>query len=302
MISDYFKKIETYFGSLTKNQKDLLNEAKKQISAGYKQKSYIYDSRIKKEAYAIFYGPIYGLQSTISLCNENSLAFFIRQPDEIFVHGCAHFPESYGLKKLFSLKKWNLAESKINLLEREADWEPLIQKISMIPRPHFWEIDFIKDKSKASKIYSDSKTPLYVFQNCVNEGQKIEIIRTIIHCYKEAPKGAIFIISSIIYSDPGPTLPFPNLPFKGFNSIFEGIQSQIEEIGWSKIKKYNDRLCHYPSFTSVDFKDLTLVQKSHNHGVHDIFSSVLKPVSDKYKDKYMAIKVTMSFKYILVRK
>ena len=298
MISDYFKKIEKNFGSLTKNQKDLLNKAKEQISAGYKQKTYIYDSRIKKEAYAIFYGPIYGLQSTISLCNENSLAFFIRQPDEIFVHGCAHFPESYGLKKLFSLKKWNLGESKINLLERDEDWKSLISKISVIPRQHFWEIDFIKDKPKASKIYSDSKTPLYVFQNCVNEGQNNEIIKTIIHCYKEAPKGAIFIISSIIYSDSrsGPGT------FEDFDSTFEGIQSQIEEIGWSKIKKYNDRLCHYPSPTSVDFKDLTLVQTSHDYGVHSIFPSVLKPVSDKYKDKYMAIKVMMRFKYILVRK
>lgn len=297
MISDYFKKIESYFGSLTEVRKDSLREEQKQIFAGYKQESYIYDSRIKKEAYAIHYGPIYALQFTISLCNENSLAFFIKQPDEIFVHGCAHFPESYGLKELFSLKKWSLGESKINLLEREADWKPLIQNISMIPRYNFSEIDFIKEKPKASKIYSDSKTPLYVFQNCLNEGQNNEIIKTIIHCYKEAPKGAVFLISSIIYSDPG-----PNGSFKEFNSTFEGIQSQIEEIGLSKIKKYNDKLCHYPSFTSVDCKDLTLVRTSQNYGVNSIFSSVLKPVSDKYKDKYMAIKVKMKFKYILVRK
>ena len=296
MISDYFKRIEKYLGSLTKDQKELLIKAKEQLSNGYQQESYMYDSLIKKQAYAIFYGPIYALQSTVILCNENSLAFFIRQPDKIFVHGCAHFPESYGLNKLFSLKKWNLGESKINLLEREADWELLIRKISMIPRQHFFKIDFIKDKSEAMEIYSDSKTPLYVFQNCLNEGQNNEIVKTIIHYYKKAPKGAIFVISSIIYKDPN-----SEDPFYTFNSTFEGLQSQIEEIGYSKVKKYNDRLSYSPKFTSDDFKDLSLEQCWLPHGLH-IIEKVLKPISDKYQDKYMAIKVKMSFKYILVRK
>lgn len=294
MISDYFKRIEKYLGSPTKNQKDSLIKAKEQLSDGYKQESYMYDSLIKKQAYAIFYGPIYALQSTVILCNKNSLEFFIRQPDKIFVHGCAHFPESYGLNKLFSLKKWNLGESKINLLEREVEWKLLIKEMSMIPRQHFFKIDFIKDKSEATEIYSDSKTPLYVFQNCLNEGQNNEIVKTIIHRYKKAPQGAIFAISSII--------PKPKETFNPFNSTFEGLQSQIEEIGYSKIKKYNDRLCYYPNFTSDDFKDLSLKQNSHPHGVHQIFNSVLQPISDKYQDKYMAIKVKMSFKYILVRK
>jgi hypothetical protein len=300
MISDYFKRIENYLGNLTKDQKELLIKAKEQLSNGYQQESYMYDSLIKKQAYAIFYGPIYALQSTVILCNENSLAFFIRQPDKIFVHGCAHFPESYGLNKLFSLKKWNLGESKINLLEREADWELLIRKISMIPRQHFFKIDFIKDKSKASEIYTDSKTPLYVFQNCLNEGQNNEIVKTIIHCYKKAPKGAIFAISSIIYADPKTKK--TKQTFNAFDSTFEGLQSQIEGIGYSKIKKYNDELSYYPKFTSDDFKDLTLEQKWDKHGVHGIYPSVLQPISGKYQDKYMAIKVKMSFKYILVRK
>lgn len=295
MISDYFKRIEKYFGSLTKNQKDLLMKAKKQLSDGYGEETYEYDSLIKREAYAIYYGPIYALQSTVILCNENSLAFFIRQPDKIFVHGCAHFPESYGLDKLFSLKKWNLKESKIHLLEREAGWKLLIQKISMIPRQHFFKIDFIKDKSEASEIYSDSKTPLYVFQNCLNEGQKNEIIETIIHCYKKAPKGAIFAISAINYRG-------RNIPYKDFDETFQSLQGQIEEIGCSKIKNYNDSLTHDPKFTSDDFKDLTLVQTQQYYGVHTILSSVLQPISDKYQDKYMTIKVKMTFKYILVRK
>lgn len=297
MISDYFKRIENYLGNLTKDQKELLIKAKEQLSNGYQQESYMYDSLIKKQAYAIFYGPIYALQSTVILCNENSLAFFIRQPDKIFVHGCAHFPESYGLNKLFSLKKWNLGESKINLLEREADWKLLIGKISMIPRQHFFKIDFIKDKSEASEIYTDSKTPLYVFQNCLNEGQNNEIVKTIIHCYKKAPKGAIFAISSIVYADPKPK----KRSWINFESTLEGLQSQIEEIGYSKIKKYNDELSYSPKFTSDDFKDLSLEQSWNNHGLH-IIKNVLQPISDKYQDKYMAIKVYMSFKYILVRK
>ena len=294
MINEYSKKIETYFGSLTEVRKDLLNEAVEQIASGYKQGTYIYDSDIKKEAYAIHYGPIYAMQSSISLCNEKSVDFFIRQPDEIFVHGCAHFPESYGLKGLFSLKKWNLGESKINLLEREVGWKPLIQKISMIPRRYFWEFDFIKDKPKASKIYSDSKTPLYIYQNCLNEDQNSEIIKTIIDCYKEAPKGAIFLISSITPRDSD---------WKRLDLTFESIQSQIVSAKCSKIKKFSDSDTHYPNYTSLNFKDLTFKQKSDDHGNHKIYlSAVFGHEFTKYSEKYIKMKQSMTFRYILVRK
>lgn len=49
MISDYFKRIEKYFGSLTKNQKDLLMKTKKQLSDGYGEETYEYDSLIKEK-------------------------------------------------------------------------------------------------------------------------------------------------------------------------------------------------------------------------------------------------------------
>lgn len=257
MISDYFKKIETYLGSLTKDEMDSLKNAREQITYGYKNKHYNYDTCIKKWAYAIHYGPIYALQSTVALCNENSLAFFIAQPDEVFIHGCAHFPESYALKRLFSLKKWVLGKSKINLIDRDEDWKPLISKISVIPRQIFKNIDFIKHKLETSKAYSNSKTPFYIYQNCLNEDQNSEIIKAIIDCYKEAPKGAIFLISSIIYSDSrsGP------VTFEDFDSTFNDIQNQLVSIGCSKIKKFMDSLTYepqYPSINCLDFENLTL--------------------------------------------
>lgn len=112
---------------------------------------------------------------------------------------------------------------------------------------------------------------------------------------QKSTERAIFAISAINYRG-------RNIPYKDFDETFQSLQGQIEEIGCSKIKNYNDSLTHDPKFTSDDFKDLTLVQTQQYYGVHTILSSVLQPISDKYQDKYMAIKVQMSFKYILVRK